>query len=182
MTEDDKKVIDLHIAEYNALTTRATYFTNIQSILLTVFIAWVVVMGNLWDLKSENIVSWGLILGAQLIAFINANFTDGYYTIVAYIENDLKPKIRELIKKDDFWGYEPYLVKKRSKKYKNKAMVGFEFSVVTLSLFVIIINAAYRFPNKDQWDWIGCILNFTLLIFIFLKTYNTVKVRLRNWK
>ena len=71
-----EKEINLHIAEYNALTMRATYYINFQNILLTVLIAWITVVANQWNSKTENIFIWGLLLGKSYISKIENNIKE----------------------------------------------------------------------------------------------------------
>ena len=115
MNTINMKEVDLHIAEYNALTTRCTNFANINNILLTALVAWVLVIVTIWDNKFEHLLTWSLILGSQIIAYINAIFLYENYNIVRYIENHLKPKIGQLLGIDSFWCYEEYLVKQRKR-------------------------------------------------------------------
>lgn len=177
-----EREIDLHIAEYNALTTRVTYFINFQNILLTALIAWIIFVASLWDSQFENIISWGLLLGAQVIGIINAYFTNEYYTIVKYIESDLKPKIVKLIKNESFWGYEPFLIIERGKKNRNNWRLAFEFLAVILSGVIIIAIFIYRFHNWIWGDSLGFFLNIILFIIQFIQTNHGIRLRLRNWQ
>ncbi len=57
--------IQLHLAEYNALTARATYFLNIQNILLTVLVAWIGIMANIFfsSPNANSLIVWGGAFG-----------------------------------------------------------------------------------------------------------------------
>lgn len=178
----DGKEIDLHIAEYNALTTRSTYFINIQFVLLTALIAWIIVIGNIWNTKLEYLLNWLLLIGAQILGIINANLAWENYCIIRYTERELKPKIIDLIKKETFWGYETYLVKLRDTKQTKISLIFMDFLWTLMAGVIIIATAIYRFNNWIEWDWLGIILNFLLFVALFMKTYQTVKLRLNFWK
>lgn len=176
------KEIDLHIAEYEVLINRATTFINIQFVLLTALIAWVVVIGQIWKTDLEYLFNWALIIGAQVIGVINANMLWENYCIISYIETDLKPQITELTKKDTFWGYEPFLSKLRETKITKFSMTFMDFTGTLMALIIIIATTIYRFHSWVGWDWLGLGLNSLLFFAMFMKTYQTVKLRLNSWK
>lgn len=176
------KEIDLHIAEYDVLINRATYFINIQFVLLTALIAWVVVLGQIWNPQLGYIFNWALIIGAQVLGIINANMLWENYCIISYIETDLKPKIIKLTNKDGFWGYEPFLSKLRETKKTKNSMTLMDFIGTLMAFIIIIATTIYRFNNWIILDWLGLILNILLFVVLFMKTYQTVKLRLNSWK
>lgn len=177
----NEQEINLHIAEYNALTTRTTYFINFQFILLTALLAWIIVIVTIWDSKLEHIYIWGLLLGAQLIGIINAFVTHEYYNIVTYLESDLKPEIIKLIKNKSFWSYESFLIKERGKKNIKNWKLFFEFLAVIFSGVIIIAIFIYRIHEWILGDYIGLFLNIIFLIIQFILTNQSKKLRLRNW-
>lgn len=184
--EDSKhfveKEIDLHIAEYNTLTNRATNFINIQFVLLTALLAWVVVIGQIWNPNLNYLLSWGLLLGAQIIGVINSNMAWETYTIVRYIESDLRPKVVALIKKESFWNYESYLTTQRGVKL-NFAWVPFmDFFWVVLAGIVLAAVTIYRFQNWAFIDWVLFIINLVIFIAMTIRTYHTVRMKVREWK
>jgi hypothetical protein len=178
----DEKEIDLHIAEYNALTTRSTYFINIQFVLLTALIAWIIVIGNIWNTKLEYLLNWALLIGAQLLGIINAIMIWESYCIISYIENDLKPKICNIIKNKTLWGYEPFLLKLREKKQTKISMIFIDFFGTIMAGIIIIATVIYRFHNWISWDWLGCFINVLLFVALFIWTYQTVKLKVNSWK
>lgn len=168
--------LDLHIAEYNALTTRCTYFTNIQNVVLSVLVIWTTVMIGLWIEKPTYIISWGTILGAQAFGIISAVLLYEEYNIIRYLESVLKPLIDSLIHKEQFWGYQSFLITQRKKSYKI-----WEFSTVILTGFIITAVAVTRIP----WEWgdlLGFILNVFALYVFGSKTYSSAKIRWNSWK
>jgi len=178
----DNKEIELHIAEYEALINRATYYINIQFILLSALIAWIVVIGQIWKTNLEYILNWALIIGAQIIAIINANMLWENYCIISYIETELKPEIQKIINKKTFWGYEVFLSKLRKTKTAKNTMKFMDFIGSLIALIIIIATIIYRFPNWVVWDWFGLILNLLLFVALFMKTNQTVMLRENSWK
>lgn len=175
----DEKELDLHIAEYNTLTNRATNFINIQFVLLTALLAWVVVIGQIWNPNLNYLLSWGLLLGAQIIGVINSNMAWETYTIVRYLESDLRPKVVALIKKESFWNYESYLATQRGVKL-NFAWVPFmDFFWVVLAGIVLAAVTIYRFQNWAFIDWVLFIINLVIFIAMTIRTYHTVRMKVQ---
>lgn len=176
------KELDLHIAEYNTLTTRSTNVLNIQFVLLTIFMAWIVIVGSNWNARYDKIIIWGLLIGAQLISIINVSMAYENYNIICYIESVIKPKITALIQKDSFWGYEPYLISKRSKRVRNEWTLMGDFLWVMVDVVAICAATIYRSNNFTKYDVVGLFINQILLCIIMVQTYHVSKMRLNNWK
>jgi hypothetical protein len=195
-----KHRMDLHIAEYVALTNRATYFINIQNILLTVLVTWIIVIATfLNNTQSEKFskfefffICWGSLMGAHLIAIINAIFSDKNYTIVKYIENNLKKKVDIIIKsypkknvketegkEEGFWEYETFLINGRNKA-RNVGVLAVEYLAVILSIIIFSGITFYRFKNWGYLDWLGFIINLGLLIVLSVQTRRYEKLRPRK--
>lgn len=180
--EFNQKEIDIHIAEYNALTTRSTYILNIQFVLLTALIAWIVVFGNIWNKDLENYLTWGLIFGAQLMGIVYANMFYENYCIICYIESNLKPKIRKLIKGKKIWEYEDFLITIRGTTPNKLSLVMMDYSWSAVSGIIIIGVVTYRLHYWNQWDWFGVSINILFFLFQITRTYQAVKLRLNSWK
>jgi len=176
------KELDLHIAEYNTLTTRSTNVLNIQFVLLTIFMAWVVIIGSNWNAKYDYIIIWGFLIGAQLISIINVSMAYENYNIICYIESVLKPKIVALINNESFWDYEPYLISKRNKRVRNEWTLMGDFLWVMVDVVAICVATIYRTNNFTKYDVLGLFINQILLCIIIVQTYHVSKMRLNNWK
>jgi hypothetical protein len=171
-----EKQIDLHISEYNALTTRHTYYINMQIGLLAAGIGAGLIVVSIWKENYSFIFIWGLILIWQIINFLFVFNVYDSYRIVAYIESVLKPKIRDLINNSNFWEYETVLSKNRGMGHRF-----LELSNVLVIFLIILFGVLYRFCNWLLWDWIGLIINFILLIFPTRLTILSMKIRKNNW-
>lgn len=168
--------IDLHIAEYNALTTRCTYFTNIQNLVLSVLVIWLTVMIGLWIKNPTYYISWGTILGSQIFGVISAVLLYEEYNIIRYLESELIPKIETLIPKKQFWQYQTFLITQRKESYKI-----WEFGTVIFTVMIIIGISLSRIP-WELGDLFGLILNLLALFVFTSKTYSAAKIRWNKWK
>jgi hypothetical protein len=168
--------IQLHLGEYNALTMRCTYFTNIQNMLLSALIIWITVMITLWVSRPNIFIYWGTVFGVQVFGLISTWLLYEEYTIIQYIESDLKPRITNLINHKEFWNYQSFLKTKRTNKYK-----AWEFIGVMIATSLIIVTALVRIP----WDWrdiVGCGINMIILVLFAYRTYYAVKIRWNSWR
>src|SRR5437868_11391866 len=95
-SEDAKKTnqfnpieVDLHIAEYNAMTTRCTYIMSIQNIILAALVGGLAAIAN--SKRDDLFYVWVIIFGIQAFLFLSGWFFYENYLIVRYIEGYLRP-------------------------------------------------------------------------------------------
>jgi hypothetical protein len=169
--------INLIIAEYNALTTRCTYIINLQSIILTVAVTWILIFVTVWDTIQYNVIIWAVFFGAQLIGWIGSILTYDLYNIVRYIESSLRPEIIDLIKDDRFWRFELYLKKARSHTHIATNEIG--GSIFVLILFIVLI--VYRINLWEPWDWIGVLANLVMFAMFSKKALQAMNLRSKFW-
>ncbi len=165
--------IQLHLAEYNALTTRCTYFTNIQNVLLTAVVIWVT--GGLlvsWNHEPIFVFRWGILFGMQVIGIISAQLFYEENKIIRYLESELKPTIIHSIGSDRFWKYQLFVAKQRSNKY-----VIWEYSGVIIAAIVVALIAVTRLSKWEIGDFIGLFCNIVLLVIYMVMTSYAVTTR-----
>lgn len=105
--DGDRGLLLVHLAEYNALTTRVTYWLTLQ------FAVWPIMMGLgallalLWGKLPNTVVLWGGALLAQMFGVMWYAVTIELYRAVRYIEQDLRPLVEAAIgNRSRFWNYE----------------------------------------------------------------------------
>jgi hypothetical protein len=170
-------LIQLHIAEYNSLTTRCTNFTYIINAVLSLIVVWLTAMIGLWISKPQlNIIPWGALLGSQIFGIIFATLVYEQYNMVRYIEGYLRPEIEKLVNNKIFWYYESFLISQRKDTYKI-----WEFSSAIATAIFIIALAIVRAPR--EWiDFLGLGINLVLLVVLSSKLYDGAKIRWNKWK
>lgn len=105
----DSGLLQLHLAEYNALTTRVTYWLTLQ------FTVWPIVIG-FWGLLAllwasgkvpEVPLLWGGAFISQAFGLMWSGVTIEIYRAARYVEQDLKHMIEGAIGEGAaFWQYE----------------------------------------------------------------------------
>jgi hypothetical protein len=172
-------LIQLHVAEYQALTNRCTYRIYIQFSVWGLLLLYLPLISLAWGHVTIVWLTGLVVLGAT--AIWQENLIE-IYRWVAYIERRLRPLVAEIVPDHAFWQYERFLSAGRSKR-----ATWWEYLFPCLSLVVIVILALFRFsqtPANTGWwsthwlDLIGVCVNFS--IFLLLSYWAKSAVKLRN--
>lgn len=102
-------LIQLHVAEYQALTMRNTYWITMQYFLWPILIGLIGLINQLHNPFDPTLRIWGFAVVGQIVVVAYYAATLEQYSNVHYIETKLKPSISALVGADSFWGYERYL-------------------------------------------------------------------------
>lgn len=178
---NDASLVQLHIAEYQAVTTRASYWIVLQVGLLPVVPIYLALAAKIWQSGAivKEVTIWATLAGLQIVGIVWIQTVLEQYALVRYIECYLRPLAWNVVKTTDFWGYEPYMIKHRAIPTYS------EFAVAVLSSVLLIITCVSRYwihlsVNLSWWDLCGIIVNVGLLIFLWMQTLGTGKIR-REW-
>ena len=179
MTEQERRVAltQLHIGEYQALTTRSSYWIILQASLLPAVPIYLALAVQVWsaNVMRKEIVVWGALAGLQLIALLWANVLAENYAAVNYIERYLRPLAEDTVGAALFWGYEPYLTLHRpTKRYQG------EVFIPALGVIVFFTTCYVRSSTYSRWDIGGGIANAILLYLLLRKSLKAVKI-IRQW-
>jgi hypothetical protein len=177
-----KMLIQLHIAEYNMLTLRHTYFMTLQYGLISVFMIFLTLIASVWDKYDHIILIWVGFSMAQLFAVILTTNIFEINNIILYIERDLKKlicfNINENIQsipsitRADFLKYEQYQTISRSSflsRYLECILMAF---IIIVFLLIILFTCSFKY---EIW-----VIFFNLILSV-LASINTLKIlKLRN--
>ncbi len=153
-------LLQLHLAEYQALTTRASYWIVLQYGLMGVVPVYLALGFQAWQSAPvKEVVIWATLAFLQFTGLLWALTMLEQFAIVKYIECYLRPLIRESLAADRFWGYEPHLVKNRPYSINSG-----HFIVPAIILLVIVATFATRVPYLTRWDIAGVATNVALQI------------------
>ena len=166
-------LIQLHVAEYQALTTRATHFITLMSSIWALVLVFVALAAHVRRSFPLPILLWGSGVVLQTMMIFWMQFLTEQYQIVRYVEAQLRPLIQSVVGDALFWQYEPWLSKGRT-----KAPILWEYSValgVTLAMTYVIITSL----PFSAWDYGGLTVNLGLLCAVVFKTSAAIKTRHR---
>ncbi|MGA9997667.1 MAG: hypothetical protein WBP93_19790 [Pyrinomonadaceae bacterium] len=175
---NEASLVQLHIAEYQALTTRASYWIVLQFGLLPVVPIYLTLAAQVWESGAivKEAVIWGTVAGLQLLGLVWTQTLIEMYAAVSYIELYLRPLVKSIVDTDRvFWGYELYLIKNRPAP----ALWG-DLGIPSLILIVLVTTFLIRLRVISRWDICGVIVNLILLSLISLSVWKMRKMR-REW-
>lgn len=164
-------LIQLHIAEYQALTTRNTYWMTMQFALFPMLLLFMALVAQLWNSLDHAVLLWGSALVAQLIVVVWYQAGWEQYNNVRYMERELRPSITNLLRENEFWKYELYLRQQRS-----RILVWWEYPASFSSFVVLLVIAQLRRPWLAL-DYYAFAINALMFIFIVWLNINLVRTR-----
>jgi len=167
----EARLLDLHIAEYNALTNRETYWIAIQYSLAPVFLVCVSIVADRWTPSHADSLIWIMALLGQALAFLWTQTLGEIYKVIIYLEQRLRPAIRKLAPEGSFWQYEQYTSEER-----NHFAVWWEYFFPALALVAVIGLAVWLQPSS-RFDRVACCLNAVLVLVLFLKSAENIRLR-----
>src|SRR5437868_4189465 len=93
--ESSNALIQLHIAEYQALTTRGSYWIILQASLIPIVPIYLALAVEVWKSGTivREVVIWIAVAGLQLIGIVWGQTLVEGYNVVRYIECYLRPLI-----------------------------------------------------------------------------------------
>lgn len=153
-------LLQVHLAEYQALMNRNTYWITLQFALYSVAAIFVGVVLQIPDASmSRSSVRWFILLGLQIVGAIWQQTSWELLDTIKYVEKRLRPLVVGIIGDQPFWGYDPYVLFRRSAE-----MLGIERILailmncaVVLAAFVsIVVLSLYTRPFAIRdWAWLA---------------------------
>jgi hypothetical protein len=151
---DTQNLVNLHIAEYQALTTRCTYWITLQSALWPILILSLGLFAQMENFIEREVIIWCAATVVQVIAIAYYSAMLEHYTAVCYIEQKLRPLVETAIGQYSFWQYEPNL---KGQRAQNPAL--WEYFPFILSFAALALASFFAFPYRSVWSAIGFLLN-----------------------
>jgi hypothetical protein len=165
----------LHVAEYQALTTRGSYWLVLQFSLVPVVPVYLSLAVGIWSAVTiKEIVIWATLAGLQALALLWAQALLQHYIAIRYMECYLRPLIREGLDTAKFWGYEPHLILHRPTRAD-----WYELILPILGLIIFLTILIFRLSQQfSWWDGAGISLNFILLVILWNVVLKARRVRI----
>ncbi len=149
-----KGLLDVHLFEYSALTTRITYWIAIQYGLFGLAGAY---LGFAVQASSRVTVPTLVLTSVLVLEVLTWAVLQTQYEIfntAHYIESHLKPKVALLVGSDNsFWGWEPYLDSQRAKGY-----IHFEWkwaSLLLVLMFGLAVLLWFPISAMTRGRWVS---------------------------
>lgn len=193
MTEDSKQnseiaadtshlLVQAHLNEYQALTTRATYYIAMSTAIWPLIFVYLGLLGTAWQhLSSADsakfgfpMIVWGGLLGVQIALWFWTFLVCEQYRTVLYIERDLRQLVEAVVGTPSFWLYERRTRRARWLELQT------EFWVVVLILTGALLRALV-FPRFTSLDWIGLAVNVLVLSVLVWMAVSAARIR-HKWE
>src|ERR1017187_2268802 len=145
-----KRCLDVHLAEYNALTMRNTYWITLQYAGYAIAGAYVGFAVQARNTVPFDTLWWGSAMGPFLLGWGILQIQYEIFNNVEYMETRLKPKIMKLVGGQACWDYEPFLAQRRAQGF-----VRFEwkYGLLVVFIFVLILIAALIIWTIEIGPW-----------------------------
>ena len=166
-------LLQLHLNEYQALATRCTYFITMQYALWPTLFVSLSLLAPLWATYDHTFLLWAALFLAQVVSMGWYFAGCEVYITIEYLECVLKPRIREIMPAESFWGWEPWLAERRG-----DGPQWWEWWV-TCSVATLFCVLLFSRPPWCYGYWIGFLLNTTCWILILAQNVRLVKIRQR---
>ncbi len=112
MAVGEEHQLQTHLFEYNALTTRLTYWITLQYATYAIAVAALGFVAQAWGSNFNRVqLAWAVMLLMPLLAWAFLTTTYEMLTYVVYIERYLRPKLRPLMGTNSFWKFEQFLAR-----------------------------------------------------------------------
>jgi hypothetical protein len=179
---DVDSLVQLHVAEYNALTTRCTYRIYFQFSIWGILLIYLPLIGLAWNGGMDHaFILWVSALVAQGAVLAWQENLIEIYRSIEYIEQVQRPLLTDLLPGKQFWEYERYLAKDRP----NRA-VWWEYLFPLLALVAVVGVAVFRMLElkasgsfeQPYWrDLVGAGVNIGALAVLLYSANFAVRIR-----
>jgi hypothetical protein len=191
----EQAVVNLHIAEYSALMTRATYFITLQVgmwSLMAIYLGFVAqfskpeglslgaAFDNLLQRPAERgMMLWGNLFILGLMLKVCSQFIVEQYRIILYIETDLRAMVHSVHSmgmQTHFWHYERSL----APNVRGVFAAFWEYSN-SIGMFAGVLTLGIVIRPLTWYDFGGIIINIVTLAFLMHDSYTSGSLR-KQWE
>lgn len=130
-----RTLFDLHIAEYQAITMRNTYWITLQWAVYPILVVYIGAAIQLWKPETSLTSLFGSsAIMLQLLAIAWLHTVSEQFNNLLYLERYLRPEIARLVGTPEFWHYEPHLARSRE---QTTPKLEWKYGAATLSLAIV---------------------------------------------
>jgi hypothetical protein len=142
--------LDVHIAEYAALTMRNTNWITLQYAIYALAAAYLSFVIQAKSSLATGRLVWVSLLVLQMLAWAMLQTQFEIFVNVAYLERHLKPKVQKLIGGSACWEYETFIGQRRASGFTR-----FEWRFGLLGFFLLVASGVawlvYRTIVHTHW-------------------------------
>ena len=185
-TPGTSDIVNAHIAEYEALMSRNTYWITIQFSTAPAIAIYFTLLATVWNAISyfhfveaialKKLVLWVGILGAE--CFVVAGYMCLYeiYNNARYVESCLRPELDKLLANHNYWMYEKYLA-----RHRGTGALANEWWAVVFTCLALVAVAFYVRP-WHWWDYAWFMGSVAVLAVVVARATEVSKMRLKGFQ
>lgn len=185
--EPNKELFQLHLAEYNALTTRCTYFIAIHVGLWGVIVGIATFAYQEW-LRSTNALSvWLGAVAVQAMLQLWVTILEEQYLAVSYVENHLRHQVMASVpglSAKSFWRYEAVMSLRRMHEnwwgeWIAPGLVAGAVGVIAYWRRAELLQSigSLNSPERHVAEPLFALTNLVLFLVLIVRTHQRLKVR-----
>jgi hypothetical protein len=165
-------LLSAHVAEYNALTTRCTYWIALGYGLWPLVGIILALVAQLWNtISNHELLLWGSGILVQLVMLAFNQTLREVYNAVRYLERHVRPAVQTLTGATTVWGYETYNATQRV-----HVVVWWEYAMPVALLITLVGLTLVRSPLTTL-DVAGLVLNALFFAIIVAQSIGIVRIR-----
>lgn len=165
-------VLQLHISEYQALTNRNTYLVTLQFSLWPILLVFLTLVVQVWNSVDHRLLVWGAALAVQLVGAAWIQLIWEQLNNINYLEERVRPLIRQSLAYGSFWEYEAYLAQERGGVFLG------DYWLTLIAVLVLPVIAIVN-PPFIAVNVCGLAGNLGGLVFLLWKTKELIQLRRR---
>ena len=165
-------LLQVHLAEYQALTTRNTYWMTLQYALFPILLLFLAIVAQMWGTFDHKLLVWVSVCAIDAIFFSHYQAGWESYNNVLYLETRLRPEILELLGNGELLGYEDFL------KAQRGPVVWWEVPAAAASVALLAIASFCERPLSSTDD-VGIAIGVLLTVAVVWSAARMVRTRHR---
>jgi uncharacterized membrane protein len=176
-----KRCLDVHLAEYNALTMRNTYWITLQYAVYAIAGAYIGFAVQARATIPFDTLMWGSALALLLLGWGILQIQYEIFNNVEYMETKLKPKVMALIGGRTCWEYESFLAELRARGFLR---FEWKYALLIIFIFVLMLVGALiiwtiEIGTWTRWDTAWLCADVYVGALVFGRALQNAKVRRR---
>lgn len=162
-------IVQLHIAEYQALTNRNTYLVTLHYALGPIVVGAFILLSETWPHMPHGLVIWAAALVYQGVMIVFLGILYDLFNNIRYMETELGPKVRTLLQHWEVWRYERYMIPRT----EYPPHMGYLPALQCVG--ALLLAAWFRRDSWSRLDWLGVALSLFAIIRSFQLARNAIQ-------
>ncbi|MBZ5694902.1 MAG: hypothetical protein LAN36_06035 [Acidobacteriia bacterium] len=165
-------LVQVHVAEYQALMERLTNWITLQCSLWAVFVFYLALVAQVWQsFQNKCLLVWVSVFIFEVVELYWCYWQMETYRNVAYVEKVLRPLVESQVGHSPFWRYERHIAWTRGEGF-----IWWEWSNVVYPVLVLGAAAIWRRP-WSAWDSLGLIFAVLMYAGVVVVAVDMLKTR-----